>query len=74
MPVTVIPLGSRMQLRFKVGETEGGRDIVRSRSFSNIKPDAQDEDVHAVGTALAQLQVNELLALRRINEVELEES
>ena len=74
MPVTTIPLSSRMQLRLKIGETAEGRDIIRSRSFSNVKPDAQDQDVHTVGTALSQLQANELKALHRVNEFELEES
>ncbi|MGI5876040.1 MAG: DUF1659 domain-containing protein [Dethiobacteria bacterium] len=73
MPVSTSPTGSRMQLRLVVGHDTEGSPIYRTRSYSNIKPGASDEDVYEVGMALASLQVHELEDLYRINELILEE-
>lgn len=74
MPVNTNPIGSRMQLRLIVGQDTGGNPVYRTRSYSNVKPLASDDDVFAVGNALAELQVQELDELRRINEYVLVEA
>ncbi|NMB41404.1 MAG: DUF1659 domain-containing protein [Firmicutes bacterium] len=68
MAVITHPLGSRMQLRLTVGQDDEGNPIYRSRSYSNVKPMASDDDVFAVGNALAGLQQHDLKEVRRINE------
>jgi hypothetical protein len=68
MPVNTNPIGSRMQLRLIVGQDTKGNPIYSSRSYSNVKPLASDDDVFAVGKSLADLQQHELGELRRINE------
>ncbi len=68
MAVITNPLGSRMQLRLNVGQDDEGNPIYRSRSYSNVKPLASDDDVFAVGNALAGLQQHGLEEVRRINE------
>jgi hypothetical protein len=73
MPVTVTPLGSRLQLRLTVGLDEGGNPIVRTRSYANIKPDASDEAVYLTGQDLAGFQEHSLESIRRVNEFELNE-
>lgn len=47
---------SRLQLRFQVGTTEGGEPIYKLKSYSNVKADANDEDVFQVAEALGNLQ------------------
>jgi hypothetical protein len=73
MAVSTIPIGSKMQLRLVVGHDTKGNPIYRTRSYSNIKPDAGDEDVFEVGMALVALQVHQLEDLYRVNELILEE-
>lgn len=68
MAVIANPLGSRLQLRLIVGQDGQGNPIYRTRSYSNVKPDASDEDVLAVGNALAGLQQHEVEELRRTND------
>jgi hypothetical protein len=73
MAVNAIPVGSRLQLRLNLGQDEEGNPIYRSRSYSNIKPLASDQDVFSVGNSLASLQKHGLEEIRRINDYMLEE-
>lgn len=72
MAVSAIPLISRLQLRLRVGYDGGGNPILRTRSYSNIKPAASHEDLFNTGQALAGLQEHALEIIRRVDEVELE--
>jgi hypothetical protein len=73
MPISANPVGSRMQLRLNVGQDAGGNPIYRSRSYSNVKPLASDQDIFTVGNSLADLQQHTLEEVRRVNEYVLEE-
>lgn len=73
MAVTAIPLGSRMQLRLRIGFTQEGKPILRTRSYANLKSAASDEDLYQTGQELANLQEHDLEIIRRVNEMELEE-
>ena len=73
MPVASSPLGSRLQLRLRIGFTEDGKPILRTRSYANLKSDASDEDLYQTALELAGLQVHELEIIRRVDEEELEE-
>lgn len=73
MAVTVVPLRTRLQLRLNVGTDGEGNPIVRSRTFSNVKPQAGHEDLYLTGQELASLQVHSLEAIRRVDEMDLEE-
>jgi len=74
MPVDVTPVGSRLQLRLQTGYDEDGDPILRTRSFSRIKPDANNDDLFDVAQEFIGLQQNEVQAVRRVDEVELEEA
>ena len=74
MPVDVIPVGSRLQLRLQTGYDENGDPILRTRSFSRIKPDADNDDLFDVAQEFIGLQQNEVQAVRRVDEVEMEEA
>ena len=72
MAVMILPGPSRLQLRLLVG-VEEGREIYRLRTFGNVKPDAEDEDIMEVAQALGALQVHEVNAVRRVDQADLVE-
>lgn len=73
MAVTATPLLSRLQLQVVIGTTPEGKPILRTRSYSNVKPDAGNEELLQTGRELANLQQHPLEAIRRVDEAELEE-
>ncbi len=73
MAVNVTPLNSKLQMRFQVGLNEDGKPIIRSKTFGGLKSDALNENVYNAAQSLAGLQVNDVAAVRRIDEVELTE-
>ena len=74
MPVNTIPLSSRLQLRLNTGLDENLNPLYRTRSFSNVKTGAGNEDLLELAQELGTLQVHALEAVRRVDEVELEQS
>ena len=73
MAVTATPLVSRLQLQVVIGTTPEGKPILRTRSYSNVKPDAGNEELLQTGRELANLQQHPLEVIRRVDEAELEE-
>ncbi|NLA10632.1 MAG: DUF1659 domain-containing protein [Firmicutes bacterium] len=73
MAVIATPLSSRLQLQVVVGTSLEGKPILRTRSYSNVKPGADHEDLYQTGQELAGLQEHQLEVIRRVNEFELEE-
>jgi len=47
---------------------------LRTRSYANVKPEATDEALYQTALDLAGLQVHTLEIVRRVDEMELEES
>lgn len=74
MPVVSTIVDSRLQLRLQTGEDTQGNPIVRTKTYSRVKPAALDEDVYAVAKALAGLQINPLVEVKRVNEKDLSET
>jgi hypothetical protein len=72
MPVNAIPLTSAMEIVVRAGTDAKGNPILATRTYRSVKTTAADEDVLAVGQALAGLQANPVDSIRRVNEVELE--
>lgn len=68
MAVVKKPQAARLVIKVEAGLNAAGKPIVRSRSFKNVKPDAKDEDVYAVGLALANLQKNTVVSIDRIDD------
>ncbi len=73
MAVSVIPVNARLQLRLNTGLDENLNPVFRTRSFSNVKPTADNEDLFELAQEIGSLQVHSLDAVRRVDEVELEE-
>lgn len=62
---------SRLQLFFNVGTNEETGDVItKTKSFSNIKPEATTEDLMNVAGILSSLQQHPLAEIRR-NDVSL---
>ncbi len=73
MAVIAVPYISRLQLRLNVGEDENFNPLYRTRSFSNVKTGAENEDLYELAGEIADLQIHPLSMVRRVDEFELED-
>jgi len=73
MAINVIPVTARLQLRLNTGLDENLNPVYRTRSFSNVKTGAANADLFELAQEISLLQVHALDAVRRVDEVELEE-
>ncbi len=69
--MNVIPISARLQLRLNTGLDENLNTVFRTRSYSNVKPSADNTALLTLAQELASLQVHTLDAVRRVDEVEL---
>jgi len=69
--MNVIPISARLQLRLNTGLDENLNPVFRTRSYSNVKPSADNTALLTLAQELASLQVHTLDAVRRVDEVEL---
>ena len=74
MPVNTIPVTARLQLRLNTGFDEDLNPLFRTRSFSNVKPSADNEELFELAQEIGSLQVHTLSTVRRVDEYELEEA
>lgn len=61
-------LKSRLTLRFHAGFTQDGKEIFKTKNFSNVNNTATDEQFGATATALASLQSHTLELVTRSND------
>ncbi|NBG88644.1 DUF1659 domain-containing protein [Isachenkonia alkalipeptolytica] len=59
----------RMRLQVVAGMDPDGNEILRSRTISNLKFEAQDENINIVAGALGSLIATPLKQVTRIEEV-----
>ena len=74
MAVTRVPDTARLVLRVQDGVNSKGAPVLKNRTFRNLKADAADDAVEAIGKALAALQNNTLSAVVRYGEDVLKEA
>ncbi len=74
MPVSTIDQSSRIRLQFVESRDQEGREKLSSRSYSNLKAQADDASVYNVAATIAGLQEKEVRAIIRVDEKELVES
>jgi len=55
MPVTTDFLSNKVQVRSNYGLVDG-KDLIKSKTYSNLKASATDDDIYAVAEALASMQ------------------
>lgn len=72
MSVTAIPVKTTLSVKMLAG-MDGDKPVYVSRNLSNVKANATDANVHAIGVGLATLMTPVLEAVRRLNEFELEQ-
>ena len=59
---------SSLRMRFDYGvHPETDKSIVKSRTYSNVKPQATNDEVHQVGMALASLHSKYVLEIAKID-------
>ncbi|MFA7467242.1 MAG: DUF1659 domain-containing protein [Desulfotomaculaceae bacterium] len=73
MAVDKIATGSTLRLQLQTGVDGNGDPIIRSKSLTNVKPEAQDQDIFDVAQALVGLQESVLENVLRIDTARLEE-
>ena len=56
MAVESRPMNSTLQLTYDLGTDGDGKNLVRRRSYSNVKVDAADQDLFDVAAAISGLQ------------------
>jgi hypothetical protein len=61
----------RMRLQVIAGMDPEGNDILRSRTISNLRFEARDENIMTAASALGSLIVTPIRQVTRIEEVEL---
>ena len=70
--VTKNPSG--LKLRFDCGINDlTGKSIVKSRTFSNVRPNASTDSVYEVGVALGSLQKYDVLEIAKVDNSTLSE-
>ncbi len=68
MAVVVTKNPSGLKMRFDCGKDEvTGKTITRSKTYSQVRPDATDQEVFDVGLAIASLQINTLSEVAKID-------
>jgi len=74
MAVEKIPSDTILRMQFQTGLDGDGDPVYRTKSLSNVKTDALDQDIFDVAQALVQLQENTLMAVLRVDSAVLEEA
>ncbi|MBS4538161.1 DUF1659 domain-containing protein [Clostridium sp. D2Q-11] len=72
MAVNSIPKGSKVKMEFNNGLDEYGRDIIKPKTLSGVKSDATNEGLYQAMASLSGLQSLPLVAVKRIDETQLE--
>ena len=54
---------SALKIKFDCGYDDDGKTIVKSRTFSNVAPNATVENIIAVARALVNLQIHDALEI-----------
>lgn len=70
MALEVRPVDTRLQIQFDLGIGENGRKITRTKTLSNIKSSADDQELYEVANALIGLQEYNVAAIRRVSQSE----
>jgi len=71
MAVINNPGTSTLRLVLETGVDEGGKPILRNKSFDGLKASVSDQDLYDLGQALAALQKHPLNKTFRVNQGEL---
>lgn len=73
MPVIVSPNFSSIKIKYDCGSDLNGDTIYKTKTYSNIKASASNDDVMAVTNAIVSLQSNTSAAVNRVDNSSLSE-
>lgn len=73
MPVVSTIKESKLKLQLDGGLNDKGNPVVKSKTFSKVKTDAENDNLFSVATSFADLQEMPLIGVNRVDEVELQE-
>ena len=73
MAIMAVKNPSTLKIKFNHGSDNNGKAIIRSKSFSNVKADASDDNLYAVTKALVALQDHDLYDVLKIDNTALSE-
>jgi predicted aconitase len=65
--IEIVQGHSTMVLNLQIGETEEGTPLFKDKSYSMVLPNANEDDLFAVGEALASLSAWKLHHIQRID-------
>ncbi|ERI92290.1 hypothetical protein HMPREF1982_02547 [Clostridiales bacterium oral taxon 876 str. F0540] len=68
MAVVSTPVSSALSIKFKAGIDSKGKDIIKSKKFSNVKVTAAPDKLLEIGTALGSLLKNEFVSVERTDD------
>jgi hypothetical protein len=68
MAVTSTLVKSALNIKFKEGVDEAGKDIIKSKSYNSIKLTSTEDDLLLIGTALGSLMQYEFAGIVRSDE------
>ncbi|HHZ01409.1 MAG TPA: DUF1659 domain-containing protein [Tissierellia bacterium] len=71
MAVITNQLDSKFKILLNAGLDDNNKAILKSKTFSNVKASANNEDLYNIGVAISELQTYELAGIVRYDEYEL---
>jgi hypothetical protein len=71
MPIMPNQANSKLKLIYSAGLDENNKNIIKNKTFSNIKPTISNEELYELGIAISDLQLYALIDLVRYEEYEL---
>lgn len=71
MAVVTNQADSKLKLVFNAGLDENNKDIIKNKTFSNIKSTVTNENLYNLGVAISGLQSYSLMNIKRYEEYEL---
>lgn len=74
MALVANSLDSRLQIQLHLGVDDEGKNITRTKTYSRIKGEADDQDLYDVANSLVGLQEHPVLFIRRNSIAEYDES
>lgn len=73
MAVVKTPTNSVLRIQLQTGVNTEGDPVYRTRSFNNVKANAQDQNLFDVADVLTGLQQYTLVAVMRVDNAQLAE-
>lgn len=71
MAVVANQKDSKFKLVSNVGVDENNKDIIKNKTFSNVKSTVSNDNMYNLGVAISELQSYELVNIVRYEEYEL---